>query len=395
MKKRSITVTRKLEIIEHAKRTKNIRGTARYFSNDVYNIQPSQIRRWLKQETALGDVHSEAPFNLTVHPGTEPHYDSLEITCFAWIMKLRNAEIPVSTTMLLAKAISLDSTFKGGKLANQRRWTYHFLKRYGLSIRKATHVGQKLVTSLNEAANEHLQTVNNKFHFGGAWQHIHRAHLVNMDETAVYFQPTPGTTIHRKGDKTVSVRVGSSHNERVTVCLSVASNGGRLPPFIIFRATPGATIERSLPSFLPDNIFGACQKNAWMDDRVMKIWFEKVWMPYVADKSSSALLMDDFKVHKSASTKILFSQTNTELGYIPGGFTCVLQPVDVGIAKRFKSYIRHRYMDFMVKNFQNVPGMLAPPCPSRKDIAEWISDSWKQFDTLDVWNTFRNIGFKI
>ncbi|ETV82189.1 hypothetical protein H257_04900 [Aphanomyces astaci] len=75
--------------------------------------------------------------------------------------------------------------------------------------------------------------------------------LVNMDETPVYFEPKLHTTISKKGSKTVSARVCSSHNPRVFVCLAVTATGEKLPLYVMFQGVPGARIDSSLEKIMP------------------------------------------------------------------------------------------------------------------------------------------------
>ncbi len=90
-----------------------------------------------------------------------------------------------------------------------------------------------------------------------------------MDETAIYFHCKPKRTVPRKGDKTM---IGRSSSRRLTLCVSVALDGTKLPLFVIFKGKSGGSIDRSLADIWPEGIFGCVQKKGWMDDRSMSIW---------------------------------------------------------------------------------------------------------------------------
>ena len=90
---------------------------------------------------------------------------------------------------------------------------------------------------------------------GGTLAGLANKFIINMDETPVYFEPTTTTTINKRGAKTVSVRAsGSSY--RCTAVLAVAADGTKLAPMVIFKAVPGATIEKNLASILPEGCAG-------------------------------------------------------------------------------------------------------------------------------------------
>ena len=92
-----------------------------------------------------------------------------------------------------------------------------------------------------------------------------------MDETNVYFNCKPKRTVNLRGQKTISIRIGSSTSMRVTLCVTIAMDETKLPLFLIFKGAPRAKIERSLGSILPAGMYGCVQRKAWMDDRRMQI----------------------------------------------------------------------------------------------------------------------------
>ena len=157
-------------------------------------------------------------------------------------------------------------------------------------------------------------------------------YFVNMDETNVYFNCKPERTVSVKGRKTISIRIGCSTSLRVTLYVTIAMDGTKLPLFLIFKGAPGGHIERLLDQILPNGMHGCAQKKAWMDERGMHLWFEKIWQPYVQhNDGKSFLLLDDFKCHKQAPFDAKLNEVNTDRRKIPPGWTPVLQPCDKGI----------------------------------------------------------------
>lgn len=71
--------------------------------------------------------------------------------------------------------------------------------------------------------------------------------FVNMDQTAIYFDQKIRKTVHKKGEKTISIRAGTGGSKRVTLCVTAAFDGTKLPLFVIYKARPGRAVERSLP----------------------------------------------------------------------------------------------------------------------------------------------------
>ena len=115
----------------------------------------------------------------------------------------------------------------------------------------------------------------------GGVQIVHRRHtiFVNMDETAVYTEILPRTTIDTIGviNVAASVRVGTS--DRVTAALTVSSNGEKLRPLIIFKGSEGGRIARTFQSRnspYPIEAIYAVQANAWMNEQIMIKWLDHI-----------------------------------------------------------------------------------------------------------------------
>ena len=90
---------------------------------------------------------------------------------------------------------------------------------------------------------------------------------------------------------------------------------------------------------IPDGVVATTQKKAWMDEARMIEWIRKVWVPYISGKPA-LLSLDTFSAHLTDAVKAEFEKCNTKLLIIPGGCTCVLEPLDISINKPFKYYIR-------------------------------------------------------
>jgi hypothetical protein len=102
---------------------------------------------------------------------------------------------------------------------------------------------------------------------------------MNMDETPIYFDTTPGTTVAVTGSKQVNCRRTHSQTLRISVLLTVCADGTKLPPMLIFRAQPNGTIERfefTQPGRCPDRLILTCAASAFNNERGMKIWLERV-----------------------------------------------------------------------------------------------------------------------
>ena len=102
--------------------------------------------------------------------------------------------------------------------------------------------------------------------------------IVNMDQTAVFYQMRPSTTIETIGARAVPVAMRASGSERVTVALTVTLAGEKLPPYVIFKGLPSGRIARELTSRgseYPQGLIYTVQKSAWMDQHTVLDWITR------------------------------------------------------------------------------------------------------------------------
>ena len=84
--------------------------------------------------------------------------------------------------------------------------------------------------------------------------------------------------------------------------------------------------------------------NAWMDEEGMIEWFHKNFI-YLLD-GKTLLIMDSLKVHMSTRIVSYFAHYDVHCKFIPGGCTGIIQPLDVGIMKPLKHYMKEDYIHY-------------------------------------------------
>lgn len=306
---------------------------------------------------------------------------------------MRSKDICVSSRQVIAKALSLDANFHDGSIDALWKWIYVYLARNQLSIRRITRQGQKLSGHLRQMQEDVVTDINQRFGSGGTLHDVPKSLFVNMDETAVFFEAHPTSTINAKGENTVSIRCTGSNSRRMTVCVSCASDGTKLPLFFVFKGKSGARIESGLQNELGNNVIACCQEKGWMDQRTSAIWIERVWKPYVRGYTSSFLLLDEFKCHMKGSFIRTINELGTEVDFIPGGYTCVLQPCDVGVNKPLKKLFRDMYMQWSVEKYKNMGPADKLSSPSRKEVTSWMIQAWDTISPETIRKTFQHIGY--
>lgn len=103
--------------------------------------------------------------------------------------------------------------------------------------------------------------------------------VLNMDETPIYWDMPMATTIASTGSSTVHLRRTHSETARISVLLTIAADGTKLPPYLIFKGKADgriATREFREPGRYPSGVVLACQPNAFNDEQNMMKWLHAV-----------------------------------------------------------------------------------------------------------------------
>jgi DDE superfamily endonuclease len=90
-------------------------------------------------------------------------------------------------------------------------------------------------------------------------------------------------------------------------------------------------------------IKGCCQAKGWFDLEASQKWIEQILEPFMVNAPKALLLVDHFSVHLTSDFMIACNDLGVEVEYIPKGYTCVLQPVDVGFNAQLKRVVRDKH----------------------------------------------------
>ena len=110
-----------------------------------------------------------------------------------------------------------------------------------------------------------------------------------------------------------------------------------------------------------------------MYNRVITIWKEKVWYPYIQGSSKSELLLDAMESHIHSNSIDAVDERGTQVIQIPGGFAPVRQPCDVGIMKPFKMQLAEMCQSWKVSKYYNMRGIGQIPAPASSDVLNWLN----------------------
>ena len=171
-------------------------------------------------------------------------------------------------------------------------WLRHFMKRYGLSLRRKTSMAQKdPVIDKLVAFVLHLRRIAMKHPFKAS-------NIIAMDETPIWADVVSDTTVDVTGKKTVTVKTTGHEKSRASVCLAAKADGTKLPPFIVFKSAKRevAAVDKE---FKGRHI--ASSPNAWMNTALTHSWINKVLGTFSFTRRY--LVWDSYECHIEDSVK--------------------------------------------------------------------------------------------
>ncbi|XP_077484191.1 zwilch kinetochore protein isoform X3 [Amblyomma americanum] len=212
--------------------------------------------------------------------------------------------------------------------------------------------------------------------------------IANTDQTPVWFDCPERCTVELKGKKSVFVRTTGAERQRFTVMLCVTADGWKLPPYVILKRK---TIPKGV---FPKGIVVCAQEKGWMDDELVLGWVKSVWekRPGAMLARRSLLVLDSFRGHLTGRVRERLRGIRTDMAVIPGGFTGMLQPLDVSVNRPFKVEFRRQYSEMMANgNHDETPtGRLKRAVLAT--VLGWILSAWNFVSTDIVTRSFKVTG---
>jgi hypothetical protein len=215
-------------------------------------------------------------------------------------------------------------------------------------------------------------------------------HIINYDETGIFLNSVKKNTVDFKGKKQINVNNGGQDKTRVTLGIGGTASGLKLLPFVIFRASPGKTVERyleKLPIMKKKLLIASVHKNAWIDERTFKIWIDQCYTRYHNTYSARKLLLLEYcDVHLKESCIEKIRQLNTDIVYIPRGCTSVLQPMDALVNKEIKAAKTKKYHDLLLNtNRKKV---------EKNELLDYILTCWNDLEPSIIIKSFKKTVLK-
>jgi hypothetical protein len=396
-KKRTFSLSLKYAVVNKAYPKNGAKVSLRSVARE-FNVQPTQIRKWkkvinkLNQQLESDDdsvqiVKKMNRRSRSIHhtrgPGGGGKFtfgNNLIKQLKIFYDNKRQLNESVGTLHLRNEACKIDPTNLTMDNNTLRMRIYRLFKLWNVSYRRATHKAQN-TKHCQLVIKDFQEYVKNKISMLGC----KLENVYNADQTNVYFSLESVYTYADTGSRTVSVKACDS-NQRCTVMLSASVTGEKVIPYIVYKGKNTSTglVVKELKKRIgyPKDVEMTVQEHAWFDEVVMLDWIERVWRREVAVSKHDIyyLLLDSCTIHMTAKVRKAFCECNTEVDFIPPGYTSKLQMLDVGVNRPFKIGMRNQFDTWICEN----TGIK----PTRRVVAQWIENAWGRISSTTILNSW-------
>lgn len=206
--------------------------------------------------------------------------------------------------------------------------------------------------------------------------------VFNCDETSISIVHKPGKVIAQLGRRNVYSITSAERGKTHTILACVSASGYVLPPLMVFPR------KRSVPDNLkagavPNTMF-LNSENGWINSEIYLQWL-KFFAQNIPPIRPVVLIQDGHASHISIDV-IEFTRANgIHLLCLPAHTTHVLQPLDVGVFKSFKS----NFSKACTKYIASHPGRVV----TSDVLASLVAEAWpSSFTLLNIMGGFKKCG---
>ena len=147
---------------------------------------------------------------------------------------------------------------------------------------------------------------------------------------------------------------------------------------------------------MPDNVRITATTNGWMTRPKLHSWHRRIWGESQFG-SRHLLVLYAYRPHKSADTKVIADELDTDLMFIPGKLFlhylekhfhfppilgAIIQPMDVSVNKPFKNKMKELWTEWKNSSdsCRTKKGNLEQP--TRQIAIDWVSAAWDSISAV-------------
>lgn len=290
-----------------------------------------------------------------------------------WFKQASSMNAPINRSILMQKANDLAEKMCEPFTATDG-WLTRWKERHGIVFKKLH--GEKQDSDLNAATDW----------AGTTWKTITETYtpdaIYNLDETGLYYRATPDQCMVFKSS---IASAGKKMKDRITVVFTCNMSGlDKLKPLVIGKSKAPRCFKKvkNLPVDYTSN------KNAWMTASIFENYLREWDSKLQNQKKKIALILDNCTAHPNLTFK------NIQLFFLPPNTTSIIQPLDQGIIKTFKTYYRTDMRKTIIDLIDYGKGTSSEIAKkiSLLDALHMTAKSWNMVSASCISNCFNRLG---
>ena len=206
--------------------------------------------------------------------------------------------------------------------------------------------------------------------------------IYNCDETGVSVVHKPGKIVAEMGRHKVYAVTSAEKGKTHTILTCVSASGHVLPPMMIYpckQIPPDNFREGAVAQTLFSN-----SPSGWINDNLFLQWF-KFFLTRIPPTRPVLLIMDGHGTHMSIELIELARSSGIHLLCLPSHTTHILQPLDVGVFKSFKSNFSKSCSKYLAAH----PGRVV----TSDKVAFLVAEAWPlSLSPLNIMSGFKKTG---
>ena len=206
--------------------------------------------------------------------------------------------------------------------------------------------------------------------------------VYNIGETGITVVHKPGKVFSAVGRKHVYALTSSEKGRTHTVVVCASASGHAIPPLMIYprkRAVP----ESMQSGAVPGTVF-MTSDNGWITQDIYLEWF-KFFIKSIPPARPVLLIEDGHGSHITLDVIEMARKNDIHLLCLPAHTSHILQPLDIGVFKSFKTH----YSKACRKYLADHPGRVI----TSEAIASLVGDAWAHSITpVNILSGFKKSG---
>ncbi len=390
------TIAEKMKMIEYIKKHKLKNREAA----SLFRVSEGFIHNLLYNEERIKQVNESSTCwkDRKITDYRRP-LEIIENQTVKWIDKCNQSSTGVSVSDIaiklyafnlkneLMKSLEHDSEIDDFQCSNG--WIQRVLKRN--NMHRVFHFGEERSVDI-PLIKEQMQKIVTKI------DKVDPSCLLNLDETALYFESIAPSSIQRLKDDRHSVK---DSKKRITITIISARNGDRWPLQIINRTAK----PRCFGNINVEEQYGIWyghQPKAWQDSNTFSNLLKRLNQLALERGKQYFILLDNVSSHIKGAYDIGCTGTiddelrfgNLVLIFLPVNSTSIAQPNDRGIIcalkRRYRKYQLLSYLAYLTENNFNAEFTLTKFSHLPKALS-WLNLSWGLMNKNTVINCFNSV----